>query len=77
MSAVPKINPHWMNGFEQDVFHDCVSGKWWFRLELVSETAPSFVFESEVVYSTRDDAEQAAADAATAASSYQAHCVTD
>lgn len=68
------VNPHWQNGFEQDVFHDAISNKWWFRLTLVSETSPAFNFESEVVYSTRDDAEQAAADAATAAASYQAHC---
>jgi len=68
------VNPHWQNGFEREVFHDRIVDKWWFRLELVSETSPSFTFESEVVYSTRDDAEQAADDASTAASMYQAHC---
>lgn len=74
MTAAAAINPHWQNGFEQDVFHDRIAGKWWFRLTLVSETLPAFNFESEIVYSTREDAEQAAADAATAAESYQAHC---
>lgn len=69
------MNPHWQNGFAHEVKHDAVTGKWWFRAELLSEVSPSFVFESEIVYSTRDDAEQAAEDAATLASMYQAHCV--
>lgn len=73
---VAKVNPHWQNGFDHDVHYDAVTNRWWFRLELVSETAPAFSFESEVVYTTRDDAEQAAQDAATAAASYQAHCVS-
>lgn len=68
MSAV---NPRWQDGFDRDVFRDCVSGRWWFRLTLISE-AGNFEHESEVVYSSREDAEQAADDASEAACRYQA-----
>ena len=65
------INPHWQNGFSHEVFRDALSERWWFRLELVSEV-DSMTFESEVVYSTREDAEAAAADASAVAVQYQA-----
>jgi hypothetical protein len=71
------INPHWQNGFEATILHDVVTDRWWFRLELVGEIAQGFEFDSEIVYSTRDDAEQAAADASTIASQYQAWCISD
>jgi hypothetical protein len=69
------MNPHWQNGFGQTIRRDAVTGKWWFDLELVGEVTGSFTFSSEGVYSTREDAEQAAADAATLASQYQAWCL--
>ena len=57
-------NAKWMDTLSQEVFGDPhVSGKWGFRVWMLDEREP-FEWESGLVYSSREDAEQAADDAA-------------
>ena len=72
-------NPHWHLGFHSGAHRDHVVGRWWFSLECHPEGKGKalYEFESGADYSSQEDAEQAAANAATVALEFLARVICE